>query len=172
MNKQQIINRTIIKEGGYCNNPNDSGGETNYGITVKVARRLGYRGMMKDLTLDFAYRVYADNYWGSVNLDDVFSESPLIASHLFDISVNMGASRAGKFLQRGLNLLTKSDLKVDSHVGDETVKSLRSYMQRRNDSETLCKLLNTFKSAHYIHLAETRDKDRAFIYGWIKNRVD
>lgn len=36
--KDKIINEIIRVEGGYVNDPRDSGGETNFGITVAVAR--------------------------------------------------------------------------------------------------------------------------------------
>ena len=40
--KTKIINEIIGVEGGYVNDPSDSGGETNFGITVAVARQFGY----------------------------------------------------------------------------------------------------------------------------------
>ncbi|MFX9027564.1 glycosyl hydrolase 108 family protein, partial [Acinetobacter baumannii] len=34
-----LINAVIDREGGYANNPADSGGPTNFGITQGVARQ-------------------------------------------------------------------------------------------------------------------------------------
>ena len=51
--KERIINEIIRVEGGYVNNPSDSGGGTNFGITVAVARQFGYSG---------AYAGYAARY--------------------------------------------------------------------------------------------------------------
>jgi lysozyme family protein len=34
----EMLADLLKNEGGYVNNPNDPGGETNYGVTVKVAR--------------------------------------------------------------------------------------------------------------------------------------
>jgi lysozyme family protein len=36
--------KLIDVEGGYTNNPDDSGGETMWGVTIAVARRNGYTG--------------------------------------------------------------------------------------------------------------------------------
>lgn len=42
--KREIIDEIIRVEGGYVNDPADSGGETNFGVTVAVARAHGYTG--------------------------------------------------------------------------------------------------------------------------------
>ena len=47
--KDQIIDEIIRKEGGYVNDPADSGGETNWGITVSRARQSGYNGDMRTM---------------------------------------------------------------------------------------------------------------------------
>ena len=47
--KDQIIDEIIRKEGGYVNDPADSGGETNWGITVNRARQSGYNGDMRTM---------------------------------------------------------------------------------------------------------------------------
>jgi len=35
----------------------------------------------------------------------------------------------------------------------------------------LCRALNCLQGAYYIELAERREKDERFVYGWLKNRV-
>ena len=42
---QQIFDRVIGHEGGYANDPRDTGGETNWGITKRTARENGYLGV-------------------------------------------------------------------------------------------------------------------------------
>ena len=61
MSKKDIINHVIEIEGGYVDDPSDSGGETNYGITKAVARRYGYAGHMRDLPREVAYQIYEAN---------------------------------------------------------------------------------------------------------------
>ena len=50
MNKDEIFNAILEKEGGYVNHPDDKGGPTNWGITQVTARAHGYDGDMQKLT--------------------------------------------------------------------------------------------------------------------------
>ena len=50
--------RVVLIEGGYSDNPLDSGGKTKYGITEAVARAYGYTGEMRDLPLSVARAIY------------------------------------------------------------------------------------------------------------------
>ena len=61
--KEKIINEIIRVEGGYVNDPRDSGGETNFGITVAVARANGYNGRMDCMPRDVAFDIYSAKYW-------------------------------------------------------------------------------------------------------------
>ncbi len=171
--KNKIIGEIIRVEGGYSNNVNDSGGETNFGITVAIARSAGYFGEMFDLPVQIAFDIYAERYWDSVKASDM-PES--IAEEVVDTAVNMGISRAGKFLQRSLNALNNQekhypDIVVDGNIGPATIKALDAYLVKRN-GVTLTKMLNCLQGAFYVELAERREKDESFIYGWFKNRVN
>lgn len=175
--RDRMINEVIRIEGGYVDDPSDSGGETNYGITVAVARAYGFMGHMKDLPIETAFQIYVEKYWDSLKGDEIVLISELIAEELIDTGINMGISRAGKFLQRALNVLNNraiyySDITVDGQIGSVTVYALRAYMHKRdNDDETLAKVLNCLQGAKYVSLAEKREKDEKFISGWFRNRV-
>lgn len=173
--RNRIINDIIHIEGSYVNDPNDSGGETNFGITEKQARIFGYTGNMIYLPREIAFNIYADKYWNSVRADDLLALSERITEEVVDTAVNMGLRRAGKFLQRALNALNNRaklypDIKVDGVIGPATISTLYKYLKKR-DSETLVKMLNCLQGSFYVVLAERREKDERFIYGWFKNRV-
>lgn len=176
--RTKIINEIIRIEGGYVNDPSDSGGETNFGITKAVARSFGYTGHMKDLPREIAFEIYSEKYWHSLSLDRVETICPRIAEELADTGVNMGIGRAGEFLQRSLNVLNNSgqyypDLKVDNDIGPKTISALSSYKWKRGQEgmKILYQMLNCLQGAFYVTLAERRVKDEKFIYGWFKNRV-
>lgn len=173
-----FISDLLKKEGGYVNNSNDSGGETNYGITIATARAFGYKGKMSELPRTTAMDIYKQKYWDVLGLDTVQGITASVALSVADTAVNMGPKTAGMFLQRSLNLYNLRgqyypDLAVDGEIGLATIKALGAFMARRpKDGElVLCRTLNIFKGMKYIMLAEAREKDEDFIYGWILNRV-
>lgn len=177
--KKQIINEIIKTEGGYVDNPNDSGGKTNFGITERVARDWGYDGDMKYLPRETAFDIYDKIFWQKLRLDDILENGgELIAREIADTAVNMGHLRAISFLQRSLNLFNKDEkyfksLLVDGAIGDKTIHALSKFYQFRGSDgvEVLHKTLNILQGMFYIELAERREKDKDFVYGWIKNRV-
>jgi lysozyme family protein len=173
--KNKIIDDIIAAEGGYVNDPADSGGETNYGITVEVARAAGYGGPMVDLPRGVAFNIYAARYWDAVGADKLAALSEAVAAEVVDTAVNMGASRAVRFLQRALNVLNAgatvfNDLTVDGQIGPSTIAALSIYLTKR-DEAVLVKALNCLQGAYYIELAERREKDEKYVYGWLTNRV-
>lgn len=174
--KIEVINKIIAVEGGYVNDPSDSGGETNFGITVAVARGNSYRGPMKDMHRSIAFDIYAAKYWDAVRGDQLEELSGAIAEEVVDTAVNMGSGRAGKFLQRALNVLDNNGkyygpVVVDGAIGNATIRALKAYLANRDESAML-KALNCLQGAYYITLAERREKDEKFIYGWLMNRVE
>lgn len=175
--KKGIIDRIIEVEGGYVDDPSDSGGETNWGITKATADAYGYKGEMNELPRSTAFKIYEDRYWASLKLDTIEKLSFGITKELCDTGVNMGISRATKFLQRSLTALNYqekySDLVVDGQIGNKTITALRVFLDlRENDGEeVLLKILNGLQIAAYVDLTERRKKDRKFLFGWIRNRI-
>lgn len=101
-------------EGGYSNNPNDLGGETNWGITVAVARENGYVSSMKDMDQSVAKTIYAKKYWLPV-FDDLPYE---VAFQVFDAAVNSGVGQAVRWLQRAVGVAD------DGKIGPVTMKAV------------------------------------------------
>lgn len=170
MNIDDIINATVKAEGGYVNDPSDNGGETNYGITIATARANGYKGSMRDLSLQTAKDIYRNEYL----IKPGFNTFPSpVAAELFDTGVNMGPSTATKFLQRAINALYGSNLVVDGKLGSATRQAVTDYLKSRNNAESiLVKVLNCLQGVRYVELVESNPTQRKFINGWIANRVE
>lgn len=135
-NYKDSFKKVILAEGGYTNDPDDSGGETYLGITRvhepksimwpivdKVKAKLGYanaktfttamlNNMTKELNkdetlLDEARRIYKKDYWDKIRLDEIPSDK--IAHQLFDHAVNAGVGASIKIAEElvGLPLTSK-----------------------------------------------------------------
>lgn len=177
--KNDIITRVIDVEGGYVNDPSDSGGETNHGITIAVARKFGFKGNMRELSKDIAYEIYSVNFWDKLHLDEIVTFSALVSEEIADTGVNMGTKRAAKFLQRSLSALNNrgklfDDLIVDGAIGDKTITALASFLEHRGKEGevVLTNMLNCLQGSFYVVLSERREKDERFLFGWFKNRIN
>ena len=186
--KKSIITDTIAVEGGYVNNANDLGGETNYGITFDVANKastkkrlvaMGWDGKMRSLTKDMAYAIYEIEYWNKLNLDTIFEISPFLADKLFDQGVNCGTTRAGRWLQRSLNALNRGqkdykDISTDGGIGKDTLAALNGLIKKRGRAATVTVLLYaiiTLQGNHYITISEEREANEEFTFGWMMQRL-
>ncbi|MBB3103809.1 glycoside hydrolase family 108 protein [Azomonas macrocytogenes] len=173
-----IIAGVIEAEGGYVNNPLDGGGATHFGITEAVAKANGYSGDMRNLPRSLAETIYRQRYVIDPGFDRVIALSEQIGAELVDTGVNMGPGMAARFLQRLLNGFNAAgsnpDLLVDGQLGDKTIGALKRYLAARGTRDgvsVLLRGLNGLQAARYLELTETNKTQRAFLFGWIKNRV-
>lgn len=180
MSVPKIIDAAIEREGGskFTDHPSDKGGPTRWGITEKVARAHGYAGDMRDLPRGFAVAVYTKTYVNGPGFGKVLEVSELIGEELVDTGINMGPGLPGPWLQRILNVLNQQqrtfpDLVVDGDIGPATISALRTVIKQRGaDGVTvILRMLNGFQVVRYIELAEGREKNEDFLYGWVFNRV-
>lgn len=178
MDATKLVEDVIDREGGYVDHPADRGGPTRFGITQAVARAEGYTGAIRDLPRPLAARIYRRRYWQAPNFDRVATRAPLLAAELFDTGVNMGPAIAATFLQRILNALNRQqrdwgDLAVDANIGTRTLHALDTLLVTRGPSAeaVLVKAINALQGERYLHLAETRPANEAFLYGWLAQRI-
>lgn len=176
MTINDIINKTLSHEGGYSNNPNDKGGETNWGITKAVAIANGYTGNMRDLTKEMAISIYRREYFDKPNFDLIYSISPTISQELFDTGVNMGTATATKFLQESLNLLNRNqyiyeNMVVDGKIGSKTINTLSTALRYHNDA-LIIKTMNGLQFMRYVEIVKKNPSQENFFKGWISNRIN
>lgn len=115
MNFDEAFYRLMEHEGGYSNHPSDPGGETMWGITLRVARENGYRGAMKDLSVDTAKIIAKKKYWDAVQADNLPED---IRYAMFDAAYNSGPPQTIKWLQRAVEVAD------DGILGPQTKKAL------------------------------------------------
>lgn len=173
------VARVLGIEGGFTDDPQDRGGETNHGITLAVARAHGYTGPMQALPVETAKAIYRRAYWDAMRLDDVAAQAPTLAERLFDAAVNAGVGQAGRWFQRSLNAFSRrgtlyNTVAVDGAIGNKTLAAFNAFMAFRGPGggEVLRRTVNCLQGAFYVDLAErpgtSYDK---YVYGWINNRI-
>ena len=119
MNFDQAFHELLGHEGSYSNHPDDPGGETNWGITVKVARLNGYDGPIKDMPVEFAKVVYRKDYWMPCRCEEL--PDPL-RYPVFDAAVNSGVRQSIIWLQRAAGVQGAA---VDGVFGPRTMLAVK-----------------------------------------------
>src|SRR6187402_1660290 len=98
---------------GYVNDPDDSGGETKYGVSKNNNPDLDIR----KLNWSGAKERYYENYWLPGKADQIQNR---VAVLHFDGCINHGVSQASKFLQRSVGA------DDDGVVGPQTIELVNS----------------------------------------------
>ncbi len=178
MSAVTYINELIEREGGYVNDPKDSGGETKFGITVATARAYGYTGPMRDLPHATAQTIYLRRYWVEPKFHLVDEVYPTLAESLLDFGVLAGQETAAKQLQQALNVLNRNgtdypDIAADGRIGTLTLAALRTFLKKRGreGGGVLFGMVVARQSVYLQELAERRPKDEKYQYGWQLNRA-
>lgn len=99
---------TAVNEGGYVNDPNDSGGETYCGITRKghpnspiwafidKHKPVKWNTIFHELD-SFVQALYKANYWDPIGGDSIDDQD--VANDAYDMAVNSGVGDALKMLK-------------------------------------------------------------------------
>ena len=115
---KECLDLVLKSEGGWVNNPNDPGGETNLGVTKAVWEE--YVGhpvtTMKNLTKDDVAPLYEQKYW-RVCYGEVLPRG--LDFLCFSFGINAGSGRSVKLLQQSLGLVS------DGIIGPKVMQKLR-----------------------------------------------
>lgn len=115
MTFDEAFEKLLGHEGGYVNHPDDPGGETNWGITIRVARENGYNGAMREMPQSVAKEIYRKRYWAPVYGDLL----PAVVRYaMFDAAVNSGVGQAARWLQRAVGVAD------DGRIGPVTLRAV------------------------------------------------
>jgi lysozyme family protein len=169
-----IIAATIAVEGGWVKNNVDPGGETNMGITKATAEANGYRGPMRTLPRATAESIYYRQYLVAPGYEPLIAIAAPVAAELFDTTVNMGAPRPSRWFEQSINELCRMRLAVDGHVGPSAVAAYRACQPWRGAARLCVDMLNSLDAkqrAEYLRLVAANPKLRAFLKGWLTNRI-
>ena len=151
---QSFTDEVLRIEGGYVNDKDDPGGETNHGITKRLARAHGYSGRMIDMTKDEAKEIYRKEFWNASIASNILHDA---AFHIYLLAIHSGHRQATVILQRALGL------HADGIAGIDTLNAI-SNASSSLMIEALCYRTLDF----YVSISpKTRYK---YIQGW-RNRL-
>lgn len=116
-NFMEAMETVLSHEGGFVDDPDDPGGATNFGVSLRFLATQGAfvsdgdgvgdydfdrdgdidADDIRNMTREDAIKVYREQWWGKY---DYGTLPPGVGAKVFDLSVNMGARQAHKLLQR------------------------------------------------------------------------
>ena len=162
----EVIDDIIEAESDlYTNHPNDRGGPTKYGITLKTLRSLPFYAEadaddVKHLTRDKAVEIYRSIYAETflLNTDDT------IFNFGGNAGVQHGVAGATKQLQRALGL------EDDGVIGPMTKAEVERVLKTLEGAQRLLAKLAAERCKYYAKILQNDHSQRVFASGWL-NRV-
>ena len=153
---EEIIEQVLEHEGGYVNDPHDTGGETNFGI----AKRWYPSVDIKNLTKEHAKKIYHQDYWRPGKCDEV----PSKLRHIyFDMCVNFGRSGSVKVLQQAANSKNKNKIDVDGGIGPATLKAIQNLELDR---------VRSYRVLRFANLVIKKPEQERFWLGWYRRATE
>jgi lysozyme family protein len=152
---KQAVQKTLIHEGGYVNNPHDKGGPTKYGITQADMPGVDISGITPDQAVEY----YGEHYW-----KPLYSQinDQLVGEKLFDMGVLFGVKTAVKLLQ----ITIQNDIAIvsDGIFGQGTLDAV-------NQEQDLLPRYRQTLLQHVVSIVNANPGDGVFVNGWI-NRIN
>ena len=177
-----ILAGVYAAEGGYVNDARDPGGATSYGVTEQVARDYGYRGDMRRFPQHCdgpaticADAVYVRSYIAAPGYMPLVDIDPAVAGELIDTAVNMGPRRPNRWYRLTMNALGEARLPDSAaSLGPVDVAAYRMLQTKLGVIPACAATLDALdarQAAEYRRLAAANPKLRAFLKGWLRNRI-
>jgi lysozyme family protein len=171
---QLAIPTTLRREGGYVNNPNDPGGATKYGVSLRWLKAKGlipeielmenHPGSdtpladVQQMTVDIATSFY-QKYWWLPAYEEITSQA--VATKVFDTAVNVGAGRAARFLQQASGVIQDGD------IGPATLAAV-------NEMPSLGLIIRfqDIQAQFYRNVVLAHPSEAGFLSGWLARAYD
>jgi len=168
-NVANALNWIFQAEGLLSDDPDDPGGTTKYGISLRFLLSQGKLGDIdgdgdvdaddiRALTPGDAASLYWNHFWVGVRADDLPGRLNIA---VFDMAVNAGISRAVKILQEALNV------KMDGKIGPKTLGAAQRAMSQNPDF--IVDYLG-YRAEYYRNITLANSKLSKFLRGW-NNRL-
>lgn len=185
-NRFLVAVQTILKhEGGYVNDPDDPGGATNFGISLRFLLQTGLdiqeiADVDEDGDVDvddirameprIAKEIYYKAWWKKNDYDKI--ESLEVATKIFDMAVNMGSRQGHKLVQRACRACG-IELAEDGILGPRSMDAINSLTQfgridRFGGSDALIAAMRSEQAGFYRLLIATNPRFKKYERGWLR----
>ena len=161
---REALTLCLEYEGGYTNDPTDSGGETNYGIIHSEYQEYrDEKGLpqqsVRSISMEEVEDIYYKKYWLGAKCNEMPRR---IAISTFDWQVNSG---------RGVATLQKClGVTEDGVVGQKTMNELKYWLSRPTGEERL--LHNYFEFRECCYRRWGCGDQECFLEGWLNRSED
>jgi lysozyme family protein len=170
-----IAMKTVyLHECGYSDDKNDSGGPTKFGLSLRFLKleNLDIDGdgdVDKDdvlkLTKSDADKIYLQKFWTNNHYEKI--KSYRVATKVFDISVNAGASRSHKLVRMSINKILHANIPVTGTLDDETINTMN-----RIEPVLLLDEIRSQQAMFYRSIVNTHPQYKVFLKGWLARAKD
>lgn len=162
---------TILRhEGGLVDNPNDPGGITNFGVSLRWLKSKGLAGDInhdgdvnatdiKIMTVDEAKGFYHQFWWDAYKYGNIIAQA--VATKVFDAAVNMGAPRAHMFAQAVVGTTQ------DGVIGPQTLAEINAM-----PSLKFIVAYQEQMAQFYRRLVALNPARQEFLKGWLNRAYD
>jgi lysozyme family protein len=169
---ETCVAQTLDIEKGYVDNPNDAGGATNFGLSLRFLKKLADADKdgfvdgdidkdgdvdiddVKHLTLEDDRRILKSYFWDMLPMAP-FEGQIKVQWKLFDIAVNCSPAQSIKILQRAVGV------EADGLVGVKTLTAAKTMPE-----DTLLQKLSYHQLRYYNQCVWNRPANLAFLKGW------
>jgi len=175
----KAIEVTLAHEGGFTDDPVDTGGATNWGVSLRFLKDAGdldgdgvldgdldgdgdvdYDDIKKMARAE-AIRIYKLHFWDKYHYENINDE--LIAMRMFDMCVNMGSKQAAKLIQRAVTECGQPGIVDDGALGPKSFAAINAVKGE--------KLIGEIRLQHvlfYLSLIANKPAYEKFKKGWLR----
>lgn len=170
----QYMLKNECKGNEVTNNPNDAGGITKYGISLRFLRSIKIDTLNKlkiytvdadaiiNLSIDQAKEIYRTEFYNHASFDSLIDTAN--RNYIFDMAVNCGIAQSIKIAQRAcwaVILQSRQTLLDDGRMGNETICRINQ------SGPFLLPVLRSERAWYYRLIVEKNPAQQEFLEGWL-----
>jgi lysozyme family protein len=171
---EAALQRTLLNEGGYVNDPDDPGGETYRGVARRIFSTWDGWPIVDGLKLQPGFPLsmdrhqelqskirdfYRSNFWDRVQGDQITNEH--VAFSIFDFAVNTGVGTSSTLTQHVVGVTP------DGVIGHGTVNAINAM-----DPEFFLAAFTVAKVVRYVGIVHKRPTSQKYFFGWISRAIN